>query len=101
MQQPALPSDQIRVQQGVYLFSALGGGVLHGAAAADHQLQVLQGPQILQRVFARHRVTMKSALLPGAIKPVTSPMPASCALRRVAVWRAKRLLMPPSSSGLA
>ena len=54
MQQPALPSDQIRVQQGVYLFSALGGGVLHGAAAADHQLQMLQGPQILQRVFARH-----------------------------------------------
>ena len=32
---------------------------------------------------------MKSALLPGAIEPVTSPMPASCALRRVAVWRAK------------
>lgn len=54
MQQPALLSDQIRVQQGVYLFSALGGGVLHGAAAADHQLQMLQGPQILQRVFARH-----------------------------------------------
>ena len=54
MQQPALPSDQIRVQQGVSLFSALGGEVLHGAAAADHQLQMLQGPQILQRVFARH-----------------------------------------------
>ena len=27
---------------------------VHGAAAADHQLQMLQGPQILQRVFARH-----------------------------------------------
>lgn len=57
---------EIRIWEpgGVYLFSALGGGVLHGAATADHQLQMLQGPQILQRVFAR--VTMKSALLPGA-----------------------------------
>ena len=47
---------EIRIWEpgGAYLFSALGGGVLHGAAAADHQLQVLQGPQILQRVFARH-----------------------------------------------
>ena len=51
MQQPALPSDQIRGQQGVYLFSALGGGVLHGAAAADHQLQMLQRPQVIQRVL--------------------------------------------------
>ena len=47
MQQPALPSDQIRVQQGVYLFSALGGGVLHGTAAADHQLAGVRGTVVL------------------------------------------------------
>ena len=47
---------------------------------------MLQGPQILQRVFARHD---EVCALAGAIEPVTSPMPASCALRRVAVWRAK------------
>ena len=54
MQQPALPSDQIRVQQGVYLFSALGGGFFHGTATADHQLQMLQSTQVLQRVFTRY-----------------------------------------------
>ena len=36
---------------------------------------------------------MKSALLPGAIEPVTSPMPASCALRRVAVWKLRVSLL--------
>ena len=39
------------------------------------------------------RVTMKSALLPGAIEPVTSPMPASCTLRRVAVWKLRVSLL--------
>ena len=89
MQQPALPSDQIRGQQGVYLFSALGGGVLHGAAAADHQLQMLQGPQILQRVFARHD---EVCALAGRDR--AGHLANACQLRvaqggGVEVWRAK------------
>ena len=40
------------------------------------------------------RVTMKSALFPASMEPVTSPTPASRALRRVAVWRANWLLTP-------
>ncbi len=75
---------EIRIWEpgGVHFFFALGEGFF---TARPRQTTSSRCCKARRSSSGFSRVTIKSALLPGAIEPVTSPMPASCALRRVAV----------------